>query len=124
MILNAEDRFVPVAHAFDGAVVEIDMGDLDVGGQGGGIDGEAVVLGGDGHFATAKVLHRLVAAAMAEFELEGLSAECVPENLVTEANGKDGFLAGRLRQGSWRGPRWLLWLKERHPPGSPAGGGA
>ena len=38
-------------------------------------------------------LHRLVAAAMAELELEGLSAKRVAEHLVAEADAEDRLLA-------------------------------
>ena len=60
-------------------------------GQGVGIDGETVVLRGDGDAAVAQVLDGLVAAAVAEFELEGLAADGVAEDLVAEADGEDGF---------------------------------
>jgi len=33
-----------------------------------------------------QILHRLVRAAMAEFQFEGFPAECLPENLVPETN--------------------------------------
>ena len=87
---------IAVAHAFDGAVVEVDVGDLDVGGEAGGIDGEAVVLAGDGDLAGAEVFDGLGAAAVAEFEFEGFAAEGVAEDLVAEADGEDGGFAHEL----------------------------
>ena len=82
VVLDGEDWGVAVAEAFDGLVVEIDVGDLDVGWEGVGVDGEAVVLAGDGDLAGAEVFDGLVAAAVAEGEFEGFSAEGVAEDLV------------------------------------------
>ena len=96
VVLDGEDGGVAVAEAFDGLVVEIDVGDLDVGGEGIGVDGEAVVLAGDGDLAGAEVFDGLVAAAVAEGEFEGFSAEGVAEDLVAEADGEDGFTAEEL----------------------------
>ena len=62
-----------------------------------GIDGEAVVLGGDGDFAGAQILDRLVAAAVAELQLEGRAAEGVGEDLVAEADAEDRELADESR---------------------------
>jgi len=96
VVLDGEDRGVAVAEAFDGLVIEIDVGDLDVGGEGVGVDGEAVVLAGDGDRAGAEVFDGLVAAAVAEGEFKGFSAEGVAEDLVAEADGEDGFTAEEL----------------------------
>ncbi len=52
VILDGEDRLGSVAEAFEGVVVEVDVGGLSAAGfEGGRIDGEAVVLGGDFDFA-------------------------------------------------------------------------
>ena len=75
VVLDAEDRQARVAEAFEGLVVEVDVAGLDVGGQGRGVDGEAVVLGGDLDLAGALVADRVVGAAVAELELEGRAAE-------------------------------------------------
>src|SRR5262245_3895846 len=47
MILDGEDGQVTVLHPFDGAVVQIQVRDLDLGWQAVGIDGKPVILGGD-----------------------------------------------------------------------------
>ena len=74
MVLHAEGGALRRGDALDGAVVEVDVGDLGVG-EAVVLDGEAVVLGGDLDAAGAQVLDRLVAAAVAEFQLEGFPAE-------------------------------------------------
>ena len=67
MILNREDRQRLVPQAGDGVVVEVDMRNFDICGQAGGIDREAVVVGGDLDLAGREVFDRLVAAAVAKF---------------------------------------------------------
>jgi len=67
VILDGEDRQRPVTQAGDGLVVEIDMGDLDIGRQRVGIDGETVVVRGNFDPASGQVFYGLVAAAVAEF---------------------------------------------------------
>src|SRR5207249_11594843 len=86
MILNAENRLALVSHAFDGPVVQIDAIDRNIGRQRGWIDREAMVLRSDFNFAGLQVLHRLVRAAMAEFQFEWLAAKCLPENLVPQTD--------------------------------------
>ena len=72
VVLDAEDGQVGVAEAFDGAVVEVDVGDDAAAGfEALLVDGEAVVLAGDLDSAGVEVLDRLVAAAVAELELVG-----------------------------------------------------
>ncbi len=62
-------------------------------------DGEAVVLGGDLDPAGAQVLDRMVGAAVAEGQLEGLQADRPAEQLVAEADADDGPLADQLAHG-------------------------
>jgi hypothetical protein len=54
-----------------------------------GVGGETVVLRRDRNASRLQVLHRLVAAAVAELELEGRAAERVREHLVAEADAED-----------------------------------
>src|SRR5688572_12699606 len=96
MVLDAEDGVVAVAHPFDGAIVEVDVGDLDFRRKGVRIDGESVVLGSDGNTAGAKVLDRLVASAVAELELESRAAEGMREDLVSQANPEHGEFADEV----------------------------
>lgn len=51
----------------DGEVVEVYVGDLDLGRQAVGIDREAVIVGSDLDLARLQVFDRLIAAAVAEF---------------------------------------------------------
>ena len=85
-----------MAHAFDGAVVEVDVGDFHVRRQRVRVHGEPVVLGGDGDPSGAEVLDRLVAAAVAEFQLEGGATEGVAEDLVAQADAENRDLAEQL----------------------------
>ncbi len=68
-----------VAHALDAVVVEVDVRDLDLGGQALGAHREAVVVRGDLDLAGVPVLDGLVAAAVAEAQLVGRAAEGAPE---------------------------------------------
>ena len=116
VVLDAEDRQPLVAHAFEGLVVEVDVAGLDVGGKRGGIDGEAVVLGGDLDLARSLVADRLVGAAVAELELERLAAEGLAQELVAQADAEDrdtARLGGRPDQGLER----LIGFEQR--AGSP-----
>ena len=69
------------------------MGDAHVGRQRIGIDGEAVVLGRDLDLVRGEVLHRVVAAAMAELQLERLPAQRQAEDLMAEADAEDRHVA-------------------------------
>ena len=95
--------------ALDRAVVEVQVGELggaEVGAPSaparrprsgsppsGPADGEAVVLGGDVDPAGLEVLDRVVGAAVAEGELEGLEPDRPAEELVAEADADDRLLA-------------------------------
>ena len=85
-----------------------------------GLDGEAVVLRGDLDLAGPLVQHRLVGAAVAELQLEGLRPQRQAEQLVAQADaedrvpsdwprsrsadGVDGVVEQRSgRRGRWRG---------------------
>ena len=69
-----------------------------------GIHGEAVVLRGDLDLAGLEFLDRMIRAAVAELQLEGLAAERQPEDLVAEADAEHrhvGLDAARGRS-RWR----------------------
>ena len=72
------------------------MGHLDIGRQAFGIDGVAVILGGDGDRPIAEVLHWLIPATMTELQFERLAAKGMPEDLMTQADGEDRLLAHKL----------------------------
>src|SRR5262245_22835404 len=90
MVLDGEDRQLAVADALHGAVVQVDVRDLDARGlQPRGIDRVAVVLRGDVDPAGAQVLHRMVAAAVSERQLERARPEGAADDLVAEADPED-----------------------------------
>ena len=67
MILDRKDRKRLMPQAGDGFVVEVDVGDLDIGRQAFFRNRKAVVMGCYLYLAGGQVLDRLVAAAVAEF---------------------------------------------------------
>ena len=68
------------------------MRHLEIGRQRGLVHGEAVVLRGDLHLARGEIHHRLVGAAVAKRELEGLGPAGEGEQLVAEADAKHRHL--------------------------------
>ena len=73
--------------------------------------GVVVVLAGDLDRAGGQPAHRVVAAVVAERQLEGLAAEGGGQQLVAEADPEDRHLARAAR--GWRRRR------SRRPPGRP-----
>src|SRR6185295_12418905 len=71
MVLHRVHRLAGDRKALDRAVVQVYLGDGAGGRQRIRIDGEAVVLAGDGDATRGDVAHRLVPAMVAELELEG-----------------------------------------------------
>ena len=71
--------------ALDGAVIQVDVRDLDVFRQRLGIDGEAVVLRRDLHLAGLELLDRMIRAAVPELQLVG---RCRPSP-ATGSGGRD-----------------------------------
>ena len=94
MILHSEDRQPLVPQSFQSLIVQVDVTRLDVGGQSRRIDGKTVVLSRDLDFAGLLVADRVVGAAMAELELEGLGAKRLSQELVAQANPEDRNAAG------------------------------
>src|SRR5258706_4026290 len=86
MILHAENGFGLVPHAFNCLIIEIDSIDGDVIWKRFGIDGKAVILGGNLHSAACQIFHRLVPSAVAEFQLKCFAAESLTENLMAQAD--------------------------------------
>src|SRR3989475_8856956 len=90
MVLDGEDREFPVGHAFDGAVVQIQVRHLELGTREGvGIDREAVVLRCDVDASRTKVLDGLVPTAVPEFQFERRPPEGEGQELVAEADSED-----------------------------------
>ncbi len=88
-----------MTEAFERVVVEVDVRGLAADFfEAVRIDREAVVLAGDLDLAGVQVLHRLIAAAMAELELECLGAQRQAQQLVAEADAEDRQLAVEVFQ--------------------------
>ena len=92
MVLDGEYRQLLVANTFHCAVVQVDVADLESVLKAIRVDGIAVVLGGDMHPSGGQFLDRVVAAAVAELELESIAAEGPGDKLRTEANAHYGLL--------------------------------
>ena len=93
MVLYGDDRKIPVAKTLDRSVVEVDMRHLDIGREGVGINGVAVVLRRDLDAAGRQVLHGLVAAVVAEFQLEGSPPSPDAQDLMPQADAEERHAA-------------------------------
>ena len=81
MILDAEQRQRAMAEAFVRVIVQIEVGDFDIARRERvGINGKAVILGGDFDFLGAQILYRVVRAVVAEFQLEGFPPSARPKS--------------------------------------------
>ena len=92
MILDGHGPLLAIDHARARSVVEVDVAHLHLLRQRVGLDREVVVLRGDLD-AAGWAANRVVAAVVAEFELERLTAERLTEDLVAHADAKHGHLA-------------------------------
>src|SRR5678816_1117936 len=90
MVLHTIDWLPFVPHALDCLIVQVDTIHAYVRRQRFCVHRETVILRRDLHLAAFEILHRLVSAAMAEFQLERLPAERLPEDLVPQANPENG----------------------------------
>ena len=88
VVLHAEGRNVAAGDAFDDAVVQVDVGDVD-GVKGALVHGIVMVLAGDLDLAGGQPADRMVAAVMAERQLVGLTPEGGGHQLVPEADTED-----------------------------------
>src|SRR3954463_7923040 len=101
MVLDGEGWQVPMAQTLDRSVVQVHVGELEARvPEERGIDGKAVVLGGDRHLSRLLVTDRMIRSTVSELELEGRSPARQPHDLVTEADSESGpqrhELAGRF----------------------------
>jgi hypothetical protein len=96
MVLHGEGAVGGGGQPFAAVVVEVDVRGDDASGQSGRVYGETVIVAGDLHRAALRYLHRLIAAAMAEFELVGLRPQRQPQNLMPQADAEDGFVSQQL----------------------------
>ena len=91
--LEAEHGFVGQLDALQGIVKQGFVGNPCVGGQGVGIDGEAVVLAGDDDFAAVQILHGVVCAVVAEVHFQSFCTDGEADELVSQTDAEDGFAA-------------------------------
>src|SRR5258708_904820 len=90
-------------HAFDGAIIEVEVRDLEPRGarnsRGIAPYRESMVLRGDKYLSGRKIAHGMVAAAMAVRELHGFAPKGEAEELVAEADAEDRHAAvGQVAQ--------------------------
>lgn len=88
--LGREDGAGAVHHSLVAAVVEVDKVLLEVVGQGGGVDGVSVVLGGDVALAGGQVQGGDVVGSVAVLHLDRLGADGHGQKLVAETDSHDG----------------------------------
>src|SRR5262245_10138898 len=88
VVLDGQDGVTPVAKPFYGSVVQVDLGNLQIRRERVRIHGVTMVLSGDDHLASRKVFHRLVATAVAKFELERLGTQGEAEYLMPQADSE------------------------------------
>src|SRR5271156_4081339 len=89
MVLHAEERHGAMAQAFQGVVVEVDVGELDFA----LVDRfriyrEVVIVRGDLHFAGLRLLDRMVTTVVAKFELVSLATQSQTDQLMAETDAK------------------------------------
>src|SRR5262249_28245559 len=99
MVLDAEHRQPAVAHALQGSIVQIHVRRLQLGREGLRAYREAMILGRDLHFVRTLVEHRLISAAVAELQLEGLAAQRQAEQLMAQTDSEDRLLADQAANG-------------------------
>lgn len=97
--LSAEDGAVLVDHSFVGRVVEVDEVLLELGWDGGGIDGVSVVLRSDVAFASHEIQSGDVVGAVTVFHLGSAGTDGNGKKLVAQTDTHDGDLRSRHELG-------------------------
>ncbi len=98
VVLDREGGELAVAHALQGVVVQVDVGDLHLLlGQAVEVDDEAVVLGGDLDRPGRQVFHGVVGAVVAELELRRAPPRAKPRIWCPRQMPKMGFFPSRAR---------------------------
>src|SRR6266446_1572837 len=90
MVLHGENRVLPVAHPLHRAVIEVQVGHLERRRARDAVplppQGEAMVLRRDKYLSGRNIAHGMVAPAVAIGELDRLSPQRQPEELMAEAD--------------------------------------
>ena len=99
VILHGKQGELAVAHALDGAIVQVQMGDLERLGTrdrpGVSNHREAMILRGDQDLAGAQITHRVIAPPVAVRELRGRAAEGEADELMTQTDSEGGQAPAR-----------------------------
>ena len=90
MVLHAKGTSPRQFKALNGIIVKVKVTDTSIFWQTLLIHREAVILNGDLNFPRGEVLHRVISAAVSEFELVGLAAHHLAQDLVTKTDSKHG----------------------------------
>src|SRR5918993_5255682 len=98
MVLHAPGSLPRACDAFDGAVVEVAVGQVDAVRERILAYGEAVVLASYLDAPRLQVPDGMVRAVVAEGQLVGLATEREPEELVSEADPERGHLTEQRTQ--------------------------
>ena len=94
VILDREQRIFLVAQSFDGLIIKILMDHFNLRGiQALHINTEPMVLRRDADAVVLKIFDRMIGAVMAEFQFVCFPAERETDDLVTQANSKNGKFA-------------------------------
>lgn len=93
MILNGKGRPVLQPDPFDGLIIQVDMGDLDILRLPDSlrIHAKAMILRSDLATAGDQVFHRVIEPAMPVMHFEGGNIIGQSQQLVAQTNAKQGF---------------------------------
>src|SRR4051812_25376823 len=97
MVLNRKDRKAGVFHPFNTVVVEVDVGDLNLGRQAVGLDRESVIVSSNLNGTALQILHRLVPAPVAIWQLISSATERTSQQLMPETNAERRHARRRYR---------------------------
>ena len=90
VILHREDWKSLMSHPFQGLVVEIHLGQLDLCWiQRVGVNTKPVILGSDHDLTCFQIFDRLIGAPMTEFQLKRPSSERQSQELMAQATRKE-----------------------------------
>src|SRR4030042_458493 len=95
VVLNGQDRQVPVAEPFHRAVIQVYVAHLQPPFQVIGVHGVAMVLGGDIDSVSSQIPHRMVAATVSKLQLEVLGAQGFTYELMAQAYAHYGLPANK-----------------------------
>lgn len=90
MILNAHRVGFWDSDSFDSIVIQIDLvDDRSCPLKALRINGISVILARNRYCPVIEILHRVVRASVAKFELKSLASDCLTQDLITQTDAKD-----------------------------------